>query len=112
VNIIVTVIDGVSGYPAEGVEVTIVGRPAAEPTARRRGLTDEVGNFTYTPVAERLTKGEYYTVELDVDSYFASFGMVAGYKQVTILVRVVSTQTDYRMGTLITPSAHATWSVR
>jgi hypothetical protein len=37
--------------------------------------------------------------------------MVADYNQVTILVRVVNTQTDYLIGTLITPFAHATWSV-
>lgn len=111
-NIIVTVIDGVSGHPAEGVEVTIVGRPAGEQRLRLRGLTDEEGNFIYSPVAERLSKGEYYTVELDVDAYFASLGMVAGYKQVTILVRVVNTQTNYKIGTLITPCSHATWSVR
>lgn len=111
VNITVTVIDGVSGHPAEGVEVTIIGRPAGDRTLRLHGLTDEAGNFTYTPVAQRLSKGEYYTVELDVDAYYASFGIVAGDKQVTVQVRVVNTQTDYRMGTLITPSAHSTWSL-
>ena len=111
-KITVTVIDGISGHPADGVEVTIVGRPAGEQTLRLRGLTDEEGNFIYSPVAVRLSKGEYYTVEVDVDAYFASFGMMAGYKQVTILVRVVNTQTDYRIGMLITPSSHVTWSVR
>jgi hypothetical protein len=29
-----------------------------------------------------------------------------------MLVRLVSTQTDYRIGTLITPFAHATWNIR
>lgn len=110
-NITVTVIDGISGRPAEGVEVTIVGRPAGDQRDWVHGPTDEAGNFTYTPVAERLSKGEYYTVELDVDAYFASFGIVAGYKQVTVLVRVSGAEPDYRLGTLITPYAHTTWSL-
>jgi 5-hydroxyisourate hydrolase-like protein (transthyretin family) len=111
VNITVTVIDGISGRPAEGVEVTIVGRPAGDRRVWVHGPTDEAGNFTYTPVAERLSRNEHYTVELDVDAYFASFGIVTGYKQVTILVRVASAQLDYRLETLITPYAHVTWSL-
>jgi len=112
VNIAVTIIDGVSGLPAEGVDVTLVGRPGADRTGRLRALTDAQGTFTYTPGAERLSKDESYTVELDVDAYFASLGIMAGYKRIAILVRVVSTQKDQRIGVLITPFAHATWSVR
>jgi 5-hydroxyisourate hydrolase len=112
VNITVTVIDGISGHPAEGIEVTVLGRPAGEQARRIDGRTDVQGNFTYSPAAERLSNGEHYTVELDVDAYFASLGIVAGYKQVTMLVRIADTQTDYRIGMLITPFAHATWNVR
>lgn len=111
-SISVTVIDGVSGRPAEGVEVTIVGRPTEEPTLRLHGLTDEEGNFTYRPGADRLSNGEYYTVQLDVDAYFASLGMVVAYKQVTIQVRVASGRLDFRLGALITPCSLATWSLR
>ena len=111
-NITVSVTDGVSGHPAEGVEVTVVGRPAGEPTLCLHGLTDRQGNFTYSPGTERLSQGEYYTVELDVNAYFASLGTVAGYKRVTVLVRVLNTQTDYRIGALITPFVHTIWSAR
>jgi 5-hydroxyisourate hydrolase-like protein (transthyretin family) len=109
VNITLTVIDGVSGRAADGVAVTVVGRLAGEQTFRLDGHTDEEGNFSYSPGAGRRTNGEDYTVRLDVDAYFASRGIVAGYKQVTIMVRVVHTQTDYRIGALITPFAHTTW---
>ena len=111
-NITVTVIDGVSGRAADGVEVAVAGQLAGEQTRHTDGLTDLEGNFTYSPERERLVRGEFYTVELNIDGYYASLGMVAGYKQVTILVRVVNTQADYRIGTLITPFAHATWGVR
>jgi len=111
VNITVTIIDGISGHPAEGVEVAIVGRPNGK-QPRLSGLTDIQGNFTYSPESERLSKGEYFTVELDVDTYFASLGIMAGYKRVTILVRVVNTQVDYWVGMLITPFGHATWNSR
>lgn len=108
-NITVTVIDGISGHPAEGVEVTVVGRHNGG-QARLDGLTDVRGDFIYSPESERLSKGEHYIVELDVDAYFTSMGIMAGYKQVTIVVRVIDTQADYRVGMLITPFAHATWS--
>lgn len=111
-DITVTVIDGTSGLPAEGVEVTLVGRLTAERTGYLHALTDAQGSFTYTPGAERLSNGETYTVELDVDAYFASLGIMAGYKQIAILVRVINMEKDYRIGVLITPFAHATWSVR
>jgi 5-hydroxyisourate hydrolase-like protein (transthyretin family) len=112
VNITVTVIDGISGHPAEGIEVTVLGQPTGGQARRIHGLTDVQGNFMYSPDPEGISNGEHYTVELDVDAYFASLGIVAGYKQVTMLVRVVGMQTDYRIGTLITPFAHATWNVR
>jgi 5-hydroxyisourate hydrolase-like protein (transthyretin family) len=112
VSITVTVIDGVSGRPAEGVVVTVVGQPAGGQILRLHGFTDAKGEFTCSPVADQQSNGECYIVELDVDAYFASLGMMAGYKQITISVRVFDTRADYRMGTLITPFAHATWSIR
>lgn len=111
-NITVTVIDGTSGHAADGVEVTVVGELAGEHTRLKVGFTDSRGNFTYSPEEERLAGGECYTVQLNIDEYYASLGMLAGYKQVTILVRIVDTQADYSIGTLITPFAHATWGVR
>ncbi len=66
----------------------------------------------YSSGEERSGNGEDYMVEVDVDAYFASQGIVPGYKQVTILVRIVNAQTNYRIGLLITPFAHATWSTR
>lgn len=109
-NITITVIDGLSGHPADGVGVTVVGRLAGEAARRLNGFTDPRGKFTYAAGSEHPSDGTDYTVELDVDAYFASLGIVAGCKQVTIRVRVVSTQTDYRIGALITPFAHAAWS--
>lgn len=111
-NISVNVIDGVSGHPAEGVEVAVIGRPAGESARRQQGLTDPKGNFTYSSGTAGLYSGGFYTLELAVDAYYASQGIMAGYKQVTIVVRVVNTQSDYWVGTLITPFAHATWSVQ
>jgi len=112
VSITVTVIDGRSGYPAEGVVVTIIGRPGDHQAYRIRGRTDARGDFTCSPPAELLGRGEYCAIELDVDAYFASLGIVAGYKQVTVLVWVLDAQADYRMGSLITPWAHVIWGLR
>jgi 5-hydroxyisourate hydrolase-like protein (transthyretin family) len=112
VNITVTVIDGVSGHPADGVMVAITGRLSGEQTSHAGGFTDTQGNFTHSPAADRLVRGESYAVALDVDEYYASLGLLTSYKQVTILVRIVNTQADYRIGMLITPFAHDTWGAR
>ena len=112
VNININVVDGVSGRPAEGVDVNIVGQSAEEWHHCIRGLTDSQGNFTYSSGAERLPARERYTVELDVDAYFTSLGLMAGYRQISLLVRIAGAEKDYRIVTLITPFAHATWSVR
>jgi 5-hydroxyisourate hydrolase-like protein (transthyretin family) len=112
VNITVSVIDGVSGHPAEGVEVSVVGRPAGEPTRRLHGFTDLDGNFTYSSETPKISDGGCYVVELDVDAYYTSQGIMAGYKRVSIVVRIAGTESDYRVGTFITPFAHATWSLR
>ncbi|TDC98380.1 hydroxyisourate hydrolase [Actinomadura sp. 7K507] len=111
-NITVSIIDAVSGHPAEGVEVSVVGQPAGELTGHLNGLTDPAGNFTYSSGAAQVSWSGQYILELNVDAYFASQGMMAGYKSVTIVVRVDSTRSNYRIGTFITPFAHATWSVR
>ena len=111
-NITVTVIDGVSGRAANGVELTVVGELAGEQTSHTDGFTDTEGKFTYSPEKERLVRGEFYAMELNVDEYYASMGMMAGYTKVTILVRVMDMQANYRISTLITPFSHAIWSVR
>ncbi|NKZ03745.1 hydroxyisourate hydrolase [Actinomadura latina] len=108
-----SVIDGVSGRPAEGVEVSVLGRPAGEPGRRLHGFTDPDGNFTYSSETPKIPGGGgCYDVELDVDAYYTSQGIVAGYKKVSIVVRIDGTEPDYRVGTFITPFTHATWSLR
>jgi len=111
-NISLSIIDGISGRPADDVRVTVVGRLAGEQIHRLDGHTDRQGNFMYPSGPERSGNGEDYMVEVDVDAYFASQGIVPGYKQVTIVVRVVNSLTNYRIGLLITPFAHTTWSTR
>lgn len=111
-DIAINVVDGVSGRPAEGVDVSVVARSAGESRHCICGLTDAEGSFTYSPGTERLVNGERYTVELGVDSYFTSLGLMAGYKQIELLVRIVNAEKDCRIVTLITPFAHAIWTVR
>ena len=111
-NITVTVIDGVSGHPAEGFGVTVAGRPAGEQPVRMHRLTDPRGNFTYSLRTEQLSRGARYTIELNVDPYFASLGTVPGYTQVTIVARILNTQADHHICALITPFMNAIWNVR
>ncbi len=92
--------------------MSVVGRPAGELALLLHGLTDSRGDFTYSSEAARHSCGGGFTLEVDVDAYYASQGIMAGYKQVTFAVRVVGSQTDYRVGMFITPFAHTAWSVR
>lgn len=109
----VSVVDGVYGRPAAGMEVSVMHDTVAAPSGRSTGLTDSDGNFTCAIAAdEDLTDGQNCTVRLDVDAYFASFGIAAGYKQVTLTVRAIDCEHEHRIVTVITPFMYTTWHVR
>jgi 5-hydroxyisourate hydrolase-like protein (transthyretin family) len=111
-KITVSVFDGVYGRPAAGVEVSVLRKPAGEPSSRYAGLTDSRGDFTCTAAGEDLSNGQHCTVQLDVDAYFASLGMVAGYKQTSLEARILDSAHEHRIMAVITPFAHTTWLTR
>lgn len=111
-KLIVSVFDGVYGRPAAGVDVSIHCEPIGEPPVRSAGLTDSLGNFTYAAANEtNMHNGQHCTVWLDVDAYFASLGIVAGYKQTALVARITDAEREHRIMTVITPFTHTTWHV-
>jgi 5-hydroxyisourate hydrolase-like protein (transthyretin family) len=111
-KIIVSVFDGVYGRPAAGVEVSVLREPAAEPSSRYAGLTDAFGTFICPATSEDLSRGQHCTVRLNVDSYFASLGIVAGYKKAELEARIIDSVHEHRVMAVITPFTHTTWLTR
>jgi hypothetical protein len=93
------------------VQVTVVNAPADGPSTRTCRLTDADGNFTCRPDTELDANGKLYSIEIDVDAYFISMGIVPGYKQAAFLARIDQVETDYLLEAFITPFGLAIWSV-
>jgi 5-hydroxyisourate hydrolase-like protein (transthyretin family) len=110
VNITVTVIDGVYGSPAEGVEVSLVSHPPEGEDHRVNGFTDSRGTFRY-PVPAGALSGSWI-VQLNVSAYFVSLGFIPSYEQVTAVVRMFKDHDNCRVMALVTPSAHESWYAR
>jgi 5-hydroxyisourate hydrolase-like protein (transthyretin family) len=111
-KIIVSVFDGVYGRPAAGVEVSVLREPATEPSSRYAGRTDAFGTFTCTATSDDICRGQHCTVRVDVDGYFASLGIVAGYKKAVLESRIIDSTHEHRVMSVITPFAHSTWLTR
>ena len=104
----VSVIDGMLGRPAEGVGVSLVIRQVTEPAIRVSGLTDSSGNFGYSAGAQSRN----CNVLIDVDTYFTSLGMVAGYQQMALEVRLAAAGSPCRIVAIIAPYVHVAASVQ
>lgn len=109
-NIAIKVMDGVLGRPAEGIAVSIASQSDGVHAELARGFTDSSGRFGFAP--REAPVGENYRIELDVDRYYASLGIVASYKKATVVLRVPDPGADHQILTLVTPVGHAMWSSR
>jgi 5-hydroxyisourate hydrolase-like protein (transthyretin family) len=112
VKIRVSVIDGVHGRPAEGVQVSLVISQVREPSIQVGGHTDSYGNFSYSSGAESPAYAENCGVLIEVDAYFASLGIMAGYKQIALQLRLANACGEHQIVTIITPYAHVAASIR
>lgn len=105
-DIIVTVIDGVYGRPAEGVGVVISIRPPGGQAERIRGRTGEDGEFTCAGLRDGPFNGDNYHLELDVDAYFATLGTASAYRNVAVTFRALATGECCNITASITPFGH------
>lgn len=109
-NITVSVIDGVYGRPAEGVEVRIAFSSPGEPDMKSKGPTDFEGNFSYSADTESMVRSQTCGVQLDVDAYFTSLGIIAGWTQMTLLTRIIDSEHTHRVVAVITPFNLTAWT--
>lgn len=110
-SISVEVIDCMHGRPAEGIAVRLesqVGGAWGEPT---RGVTDENGLLReWQPslvVARRI-----YRIELDIDRYYATLGIVPFLPRVTITFRVLDPAERHHLPISITPYSQSTYQAK
>jgi 5-hydroxyisourate hydrolase-like protein (transthyretin family) len=111
-HITVTVIDGVHGQPAEGIEVSIVSRHNGLQVDETKGHTDGRGQLEYSDRHPSPASGVTYHVEIDIDSYFATLGIVSWHKKVATLFRVLDPEDAYQIVSLITPFTQVMSCVR
>jgi 5-hydroxyisourate hydrolase-like protein (transthyretin family) len=111
-DIIVTVIDGVYGRPAEGVGVAISIRPPGGQAERICGRTGEDGEFAYPGLRDGPFNGDNYHLELDVDAYFATLGTASAYRSVAVTFRAIAAGERYNVAASITPFGHTITLIR
>jgi 5-hydroxyisourate hydrolase-like protein (transthyretin family) len=114
-EISVTVIDGIHGQPAEGVEVRVACRqdgPDGMEVERARARTNGNGQVRYGDRRAAYGDGERYFIEIDADIYFASLGIACWPKKVTVGFRVLNPEDEYQVMSMLTPFMQATYCVR
>jgi len=107
-NITICVVDSMHGRPAEGLAFRLQRKVGGEWQDQMQGHTDERGEVVgmLSPLA--VTSG-IYRVELDIDGYFASLGMVAFNPNVTMDFRVLDPTQQHHISILITPHSYLTY---
>lgn len=111
-QIIVSVIDAVYGRPAAGVEVSVSLEPSGQDPGRSTGPTDALGNFSFSTGGDDLSGVQQCTLRLDVGSYYASLGIVAGCKEISMVARTLNAERETRIATVISPFSYTTWRLR
>jgi hypothetical protein len=109
-DIRVNVMDGVYGRPAEGVEVSIVFGSPWEPDGKSSGRTDFKGNFSYSAAEDSIIRSQCCSIRLDVDAYFTSLGIIAGWTQMTLLTRIIDSGYTHQVVAVITPFILTNWT--
>lgn len=109
-KVTVNVVDCAHGRPAEGVAGRLEQRLGGVWTELAKGRTDERGAISWDgmPSPGRCL----YRLELDIDQYFATLGIVPSHPWVTVVFRVLDPGADQHIPVLMTPHAHMTYGIR
>ena len=107
-NFTISVVDSTHGRPAEGMAFRLMRKAAGNWQEQMHGHTDERGEFPNVLPPVRAASG-VHRVELDLDGYFASLGMVAFHPTLTVDFRVVDPTQHHRISVMITPYSHMSY---
>ena len=109
-KISVHVIDGIHGRRAEGIPLRIARPNGGE---RERVFDGVVGENRDRPDGGQefnLTHG-IYQIELDIDGYYSTFGIVPFCRRAIVAVRVLDLPEYQHIFIVITPCTYATYIV-
>jgi len=107
VIVLVSVVDGIHGQPANGVRVQLSRSNGNATASAVSGYTNEEGQFRFVETSP-YSGGVTYSVELDVDRYFSVIGIASFYRRTTLMFRVLNANDEYRIRFLITPFSEFT----
>ena len=108
-NVIIEVIDSMLGHPAEGVHVRIESQVDEGPAVEVEGRTDENGQFGHSLAGPALGRG-IHRLELDIDGYFATVGLVPFQSKSVIEFRVLDPAERQHIVVMIAPYAQIVYS--
>lgn len=103
-NITVRVIDCLNGKGAEGVSVLL-----SDELHEIRGVTDEKGRFNYVNRREAGFGHDTYRLELDIDAYFATLGVIPFYRKIITAFRLLDSVEEFNIAALITANSYVTY---
>jgi 5-hydroxyisourate hydrolase len=108
-SITVSVIDSLHGRMAGGVTVRLESPVRGEESFQ--GRTGEIGQLNDWQPPLVLRPG-VYRVEVDIDGYYATLGIMPIYPRVIVMFRVLNPNDQYHMPILITPYSQMIYIVR
>jgi 5-hydroxyisourate hydrolase-like protein (transthyretin family) len=103
-NITVRVIDCLNGKGAEGVAVLL-----SDQLDEVCGCTDEKGRFNYVNGREVGFGRDTYRLELDIDAYFSTLGIIPFCRKIIVAFRLLDPAEEFKITTLITANSYVTY---
>ena len=97
------VLDAVSGRPAAGVPVTLLG---GDHTVVTESTTDNDGRTGR--LADDLPVG-VYRLRFDTATYFATQGIDAFYPEIVVAFKITDAAANYHVPVLLSPYAYSTY---
>jgi 5-hydroxyisourate hydrolase-like protein (transthyretin family) len=104
-SLTIRVVDCQNGRAAESVSLVLSG-PHAQ---LARGSTDEKGIFRYSGSSNGDSHHGVYQLDLDIDSYYASLGLIPFYRKIATILRLADAEQDYVVAVLITANSFVSY---
>jgi len=111
VNFTINVVNSVHGRPAEGVDVCIVSDADGTQVIHAQGRTGMRGEFRCADLDIASCYGKTHRIEIDIESYFATFGLTSWNKRLSLFFCAYDLEHDQQVICLIAPCSQATLSV-
>jgi 5-hydroxyisourate hydrolase-like protein (transthyretin family) len=109
VNLTISIVNSVHGRPAEGVDVCVVSDLDGVHVVQAQGRTGAHGEFRCTDLDIASWDGQSHRIEIDVESYFATFGITSWNRRLAVFFRAFDLEHDQQVSCQIAPFAQASF---